>query len=354
MFNPQYRLTNKIVSRLTAIAEAKAVIERAKILPQLELKLRRQALVRMTHASTGIEGNELDTGQVAAVYANQNVRAKERDIHEVRNYLKTLKYIDQVVKKNRPLAEKTILQIHKLVTANTLPQNQCGFYRKGLVHVVRHGTKAGSGKEVVYIGPEAAQVPGLMNDLISWLKKTAKENIDPAVAAGIAHKEIAAIHPFNDGNGRTARALATLILYQRGYDFRRLFALEDYYNRDRARYYRAIDLGKNYQARDTDLTPWLEYFVTGFKEEIDSVRAKVAALSGRKISDDIESQVFLHPDQLKILELLESRGRVTVRDVVSTLKCPQRTAQFHLQKLKKIKMIEQAGLGPASAYVLAK
>ncbi len=176
----------------------------------------------------------------------------------------------------------------------------------------------------------------------------------PVITAGIVHKEIAAIHPFNDGNGRTARALATLILYQRGYDFRKLFALEDHYNRDRARYYRAVDLGKNYAARDTDLTPWLEYFVTGFKEEIDNVKAKVLSLAGKKISGDVNGQVFLHLDQLKILELLESRGRVRVRDVVATLKSPQRTAQFHLHKLKQLKMIQQTGRGPAAAYVLAK
>ncbi|MEK7501206.1 MAG: Fic family protein [Patescibacteria group bacterium] len=354
LFSPRYRLTNKIVSALTAVAEAKAVIERARILPQLELKLRRQALIRMTHASTGIEGNELDTSQVAAVYDHQKVNAKERAVHEVKNYLGALKYIGQIVKANQPLTEKVVLKIHKLVTAKTLPPSQCGIYRKGTVQVVRHGTAQGQNKEVVYVGPEDTQVPRLMNDLISWLKKTEKENIDPVITAGIAHKEIAAIHPFTDGNGRTARALATLILYQRGYDLRRLFALEDYYNRDRAKYYRAVDLGKNYAARDTDLTPWLEYFVTGFKEEIDNVKAKILSLAGKKVSDNIEGQVFLHLDQLKILELLESRGVVRVRDVTTALKCPQRTAQFHLHKLKQLKMIEQTGRGPAAAYVLAK
>ncbi len=153
MFNPQYKLTNKIVSALTAVAEAKSVIERARLLPQMELKLRRQALIRMTHASTGIEGNELDSSQVAAVYANQSVKAKERDVHEVKNYLGALKYIGQVVKKNQPLTEKTILKIHKLVTAHTLPPNQCGSYRRGLVQVVRHSGGRGQTRKVLYVGP---------------------------------------------------------------------------------------------------------------------------------------------------------------------------------------------------------
>ena len=161
-------------------------------------------------------------------------------------------------------------------------------------------------------------------------------------------------HPFVDGNGRTARALATLVLYQRGYDFRRLFALEDYYNRDRAEYYKAINIGKNYDARRDDFTPWLEYFVKGFKEEIDGVRAQIVSLSKRKVSDAIESQVYLAKDQLKVIDFLEQMGKITVGDVMDILDCPKRTAQLQLQKLKKLSMITQIGKGPSSAYVLAR
>jgi len=124
------------------------------------------------------------------------------------------------------------------------------------------------------------------------MAKNEKNKINPAIMAGIVHQEIAAIHPFADGNGRTARALATLILYKFGYDFRRLFALEDYYNRDRQGYYKAINIGKNYEKRRTDFTPWLEYFIRGFKEEVENVRGKVVALSGRKINKNIKSQIF--------------------------------------------------------------
>jgi len=60
MFKPQYKITSKMLSMLTAIAESKSVVENAKILPQNEIKLRRQALIRMTHSSTEIEGNMLN------------------------------------------------------------------------------------------------------------------------------------------------------------------------------------------------------------------------------------------------------------------------------------------------------
>jgi len=351
MFNPQYKITNKIVSLLTAITEAKAVIERAKLLPKHELRLRKQALIRMTHSSTAIEGNMLNTRQVEALLADKKIDAPARDIFEVKNYLNALKYIQQVVGKKQVIDEKTILTIHKLVTADTLPKEQSGFYRKSAVYVVKR--RSGFPDEVVYTGPLAEKVPGLMEDLIEWIGESGERDIHPIIVAGIVHQELAAIHPFSDGNGRTVRALATFILYDRGYDFRKLFALEDYYNKDRAKYYEAINIGKTYEERKTDFTPWLQYFVEGFKQEIDSVKEKILSLSLKKIDAKIQSRIYLDKDQMQILEFLDQVGKITVQDVVDILHCPKRTAQFHLQKLKKLRTIKLIGKGPSSAYVLA-
>lgn len=350
MFNPSYKITSKILAVLTSIAESKSVIERAKILPQNETKLRRQALIRMTHSSTEIEGNILNLEQVKAIVAHQKVDAPDRDIYEVENYLKALKYIGQVVLSSQAVSEKTLLKIHKFVTDRTLPEEQAGHYRKGKIFVVKR--RLSLPDEVVYTGPDASKVPGLCSDLIEWLKKSEKENINPVIVAGILHQEIAAIHPFSDGNGRTARAMATLVLYKRGYDFRRLFALEDYYNKDRAKYYKAINIGKNYEERKTDLTSWLEYFVKGFQEEIDSVKAQILALSSRKINDGIASKIYLDKDQLKLLDFIDQVGRITIKDALDVLSCPKRTAQLKLRQLKDFGMIIQIGKGPSSAYVL--
>lgn len=350
MFRPKYKLTDNIVKMLTFVAEAKAIIERARILPKLELKLRRQALVRMSHSSTAIEGNRLNAYQVEALMGRKKIDAPERDIFEVQNYLKALKYIEEIVQKKQTVTEKVLLKIHKLVTDKTLPKEQSGHYRKTPVYVVRR--RMGFPTEVMYTGPEAKKVPTLCADLIKWINESEKADINPVIAAGIVHQEIAAIHPFADGNGRSARAMATLVLYKMGYDFRRLFALEDYYNKDRPSYYKAINTGKTYFERKVDFTPWLEYFVLGFKEEIDNVKNKVASLSGRKISGGMNSQVYLEADQMKILDFADKMGRISVSDAVDILGCPKRTAQFHLQRLKKIGVIKQVGKGPSSAYVL--
>lgn len=134
MFNPEYRLTDKIVRMLTTIAEGKAIIERAKLLPKQELRLRRQAMIRMTHSSTAIEGNGLNMREVEAVADRKKVDAPKRDVNEVKNYLKALKYIESVVEKKQPINKRVILQIHKHVTSQTLRSDVSGCYRPGPVY----------------------------------------------------------------------------------------------------------------------------------------------------------------------------------------------------------------------------
>lgn len=348
MFEPKYTLTGSIVSMLTSIAEIKSVIEHARILPKNELRLRRQALVRSVHNSTAIEGNQLNADEVEALVGKKKVDAPDRDIFEVQNYLNALKYIEEIVQEKQVITEKVLLKIHKLVTHKTLPKEQSGHYRKSPVYVVRR--RLGMPTEVMYTGPDEEKVPALCEDLIHWINKS--EEINPVIVAGIVHQEIAAIHPFADGNGRTARTMATLILYKRGYDFRKLFALEDYYNRERQDYYKAINLGKTYFERKVDFTPWLEYFTLGFKEEINDVKNQIALLSSRKIGSDVDSQIYLADDQMKVLDFIDKMGRIKVSDVVDVLSCPKRTAQSHLLRLKKIGTIKQVGKGPSSAYML--
>jgi len=349
MFNPKYKLTNKILSDLTTIAEAKSIIERAKILPKQELRLRRQATIRMTHHSTEIEGNRLNIKQVEALYANKKIDAPDRDIYEVQNYLSALRYIEKIVLEKKQISEKIILKIHKLVTAKTMEPQFCGKYRHGPIYVVRR--RIGMPMETIYTGPKEKDVPDLIINLVDWIKKSEKENINPVIVAGIVHLELAGIHPFNDGNGRTARALATLLLYQRGYDFRRLFALEDYYNTNRPSYYQAINLGKTYDKRKKDVTSWLEYFTKGFREEIESVKNNIFSLSSHKIDGKISSQIYLSPEQIKIVDFLDQMNRITSKDVEDILSCPKRTAQLHVQKLKKIKMIKSVEKGKATYYI---
>ena len=106
-------------------------------MPAAEIKLRHQAILRMTHGSTGIEGNRLNLLQIEAIYTHKKIDAPKRDIYEVKNYLQALKYIEKAVLEKKPLNEKTILKIHKLVTENKLSKEESGKYRGGAVYVVQ-------------------------------------------------------------------------------------------------------------------------------------------------------------------------------------------------------------------------
>ena len=110
-----------------------------------------------------------------------------------------------------------------------------------------------------------------MYDLVQWLNNPGE--VHPVLASGIAQFQLVHIHPFNDGNGRTSRLLSTLYLYRAGYDFKRLFTISEYYDRDRSDFYTAL---QSVRETDMDLTGWLEYFVTGLATQLDEVKVQGA------------------------------------------------------------------------------
>ena len=105
-----------------------------------------------------------------------------------------------------------------------------------------------------------------MAELVDWLN--AESDIHPVLASGIAQFQLVHIHPFVDGNGRTSRLLSTLCLYRAGYDFKRLFSISEYYDRDRSAFYAAI---QGVRDHGMDLTGWLEFFVEGLATQMDEV-----------------------------------------------------------------------------------
>ncbi|TRZ77235.1 Fic family protein [bacterium] len=352
MFKPGYKITHNILNNFMSIAEVRQLVSHTSIMPRQEAKLRREALIRMIHSSTSIEGNMLNRFEVQKVIEGEKVDAPERDIYEIKNYQKAMLYVYNFISDKKEITSKTILDIHELVTNKTLPEDRCGKFRKDKVYVVtRQGKKI---IEVRYTGPEAKDVPKLVKALVDWIEMAKKEKICPIFVAGLAHSEIAAIHPFADGNGRTARILATLILYQMGYDFRKLFALEDYYNQDRPAYYKAIHLGKNYEERlKADHTEWLEYFSGGFAYEMNRIHDIIIPLSlDEKMRKKLGGQVFLDKNQIRIVDFMMSMGRFDSNDVVDMFEIDKRTAQRYINELLKTKLIRKEGYGKASFYML--
>lgn len=350
MFKPNYQITSKILADISEIAEIKAVVERSKVLPLNEAQLKRQAIVRMAHTSTSIEGNPLAEFQVDKVLAGMSVNADSKSIQEVKNYQKVLAEIEKIAPGKKPLTLEGILALHGLMMDNLLEEGKTGHFRPGPIYVI---DELGDGREKLrYEGPPSDKVAFLMLELLKWLHEADKQEMHPVIKAAIFHLQFVTVHPFADGNGRMARLLTTLILYRDNWDFRKIIVLEDYYNRDRLAYYNALnEIQGNHYHEGEDSTHWIEYFVTGFLVEARKVAESIAQIGFGKVSD-ISEQVFLDKDEIKIMDFLSTTGRMTSGDVEDILGIAKRTSQLKLKGLVEKKLIEAKGKGPSTYYVL--
>lgn len=352
MLDPKYTITPKTLSNMTEIAEIKAVVERSRVLPLNEAQLRRQAILRMAHTSTSIEGNKLAQFEVGKVIEGKTVRAAEKDILEVENYYQALKLLDQLSKSKVAITLDEILKLHKDVTLGLVEKEKIGKFRPADVYVL---DDLGDGREILrFKAPPAPQVKRLMENLLEWLKTSKKDGVHPIIRAGVLHLEFVSIHPFTDGNGRVARLLTQLQLYRDGWDFRKIVVLEDYYNRDRLSYYNAESnvQGKNYK-ENADFSSWLEYFTTGFLVEARKALEQIQSIGFGKVSKESE-QVFLDRDEIQIMDFITTTGRITSDDVVDVLGVAKRTAQLKLKNLSDKGLLKLKGKGPSSYYALTK
>ena len=343
---------------MTEIAEIKAVVERSRVLPLNEAQLRRQAILRMAHTSTSIEGNPLAEFEVGKVLEGKSVRASKKDITEVENYYQALKKLEELVKSGgadrakHDITLPEILTLHRIVIKGLVEKSKVGKFRLGDVYVL---DDLGGGREMVrFKAPAAKQAAKMIEELLTWLKRSKKEAVHPIIRAGILHLQFVTIHPFTDGNGRVARLLTQLQLYRDGWDFRKILVLEDYYNKDRMSYYNAENRaqGKTYQ-ESMDFTSWLDYFTSGFLVEARKALEQIQSIGYGKVSKKSE-QIFLDRAEIQIMDFLTTTGRITSLDVVDILKLTKRSAQLKLKELVNKKLIKPQGKGPSTYYILAK
>jgi len=345
MFDPPFTITPEMLNALNRIEVIRAKISACPIHPKEELRLKREAVLSMVHHSTAIEGNTLNLHEIKRVFAGKKIDAPAREIFEVKNYKEALDWISR--KKTPLIATRDILQLHKLLSRNILPDGRSGRFRKEPVYVV---ARTATSREIRYTAPDHRRAPELVKKLCAWINSARREKLSPIIIAGIAHAEIAAIHPFVDGNGRAARLLATLILYTEQYDFRKLFALENYYNTNRPAYYDAIHLGKNYEERSANsLTPWLEYFVKGFLAEMELVMDKIAPFLHLKAAGS-KKKIILTKHELQILDFLQEMQSITSDDISDMFTVSLRTAQRYLAGLVKKGLVKKHGDKKGALY----
>ena len=320
-FEPTFTITNRITAGLTQIERARGFLEAATLSEDWVREMGRRAFILEAHHTTHIEGTHLTLEQAEHLLnGNQIPEADPDDVRELLNYRKAFAIVSEYIEKGGLITEGLVREIHKqLVEGVRGGASAPGEYREIQNYVVNSITN-----ETIYTPPPAHEVPIMMEELVDWLNE--EQNIHPVLVSGISQFQLVHIHPFLDGNGRTSRLLSTLALYRAGYDFKRLFTISEYYDRDRPAFYRAI---QRVRENDMDLTCWLEYFIEGLTAQLAEVRER-GELAIRR--DVITKEHGLSDRQKKALSHILEHGSLTIQDFEAL--CPDITRRTLQRELK--------------------
>jgi Fic family protein len=251
-------------------------------------------------------------------------------------------------------SKEVLLDIHRLVTHKIIPDEQVGVVRK--VQVVLRNSITG---EIGFRPPAAIEVPILLDEFIIWLNSNEARKEHPVIRAAISHYVLGAIHPFIEGNGRTARALTTLILSVEAYDVKKFFALEEYFDNHAEEYFGSLmDVSnQSLQLSGRDITVWIEAFSKALAIELTRIKDKVRELSvDIKIKERMGgTQVALSERQMKLMEYLHSNGEMGMAEARGVL--PMVSEDTILRELKYLiekEVIEKRGSTKAAKYVIKK
>ncbi len=340
MYFPSFRITAAMASDLSKIDQAKGFLEGLDLSVEWVQQEEVRVLAVEAHASTHIEGSQLTLDEAEQVLAGLSPEhSSPDDVRELINWRQAFDFVKQQA--SLPVKAEMILEIHRLLVDGVRGGSAGpGEYRNRQNYIVDQATD-----QVVYTPPPPGEVEGLMEQFVRWLQAPSK--LHPVIISGIAQFQLVHIHPFRDGNGRASRLLSTLCLYRAGYDFRRMFTLSEYYDRDRAAFYRAIQ-----GVRDSgmDLTGWLEYFVRGLAVQLFEVK--------RRSEDGLRADAMarahgLNQRQRQILFLLLVQGTAGIQQVERRAgSANRRTLQRDLACLVELGLVTTSGATSSLRYRL--
>lgn len=375
MYQPKFQINNAILANISQIEGARAIINAAPLVPAYERQFRQEAITKTVHYATKLEGNDLSFEQVAKVIEGKSLPGFERDVQEVINYRQVIKYLEELLalhEEKLPLpgenidpqekmdqakvdfrySEEMLKRVYQLVVQMIIAPEQSQGYRKA--QVVLENTRTG---EVVFRPPPSPEVPYLIKNFFEWINSPLAKDLHPVIRAGVSHYALVAIHPFIEGNGRTARAFSTLVLMVENYDIRGLFALEEYFDRNAGEYYRSLQSvsSQPLPLPDHDLTNWLEYFTKALAVELIKIKEKV-----ERLSSDIRlkqklggKQLPLSERQVKLIEYMRQFGGLRITDAKELFPMiSQDTIWRDLKKLITDKIVIKKGSTKGAYYTL--
>ena len=341
-FKPKFTITNRMTSAITQIERARGFLEAAQLSDDWVRDMGNKALVKEAHHTTHIEGTQLTLDQAERLWRGEAVpEADPDDTRELLNYRSAFEFVSACLDSGDPITEGLIREIHKkLVQGVRGGKADPGNYRRIQNYVANSSTG-----EVIYTPPSAVEVPIMMSEMVKWLNSDLE--IHPVLVSGIAQFQLVHIHPFLDGNGRTSRLLSTLCLYKAGYDFKRLFTISEYYDRDRPTFYRSI---QSVRENGMDMTGWLDYFITGLETQMVEVKKRGEQVIRR---DVLVRKHSLNDRQSKALGFLLEHEKMTIQDYERL--CPdvnRRSLQRDLKGMLDKELVISEGATNQLIYVL--
>lgn len=341
-FEPKFTITNSIAKNLTHITTVKGFLDAAILSEDWIAEMQNRALILEAHHTTHIEGTQLTLEESERLLKGEVVNeANPDDAKELVNYKDAFELVANYLNNDDPITEGLIREVHKRLVKGVRGDSAApGEYRKIQNYVVNSKTK-----EVVYTPPPVYEIHPMMQELVDYINQP--EDVQPILVAGVAQFQLVHIHPFLDGNGRTARLLSTLCLYRKSYDFKRLFTISEYYDQNRADYYKAI---QSVRDNNMDMTGWLEYFTNALSSQMDTIKTVGEAVIR---ADILTRKHGLSSYQAKALQHILQYEQMTIREFEAMLPgVPRRTLQRSLKELLDKNLVISEGATNKLVYKL--
>ena len=327
-------LNNRILALISKIDENRFSVSSVRIPVSVSDRLRKNSKKRSAYSSNKIEGNPLSQEQVNEIIDNDERRHLLKPEQEIRNYYLALNYLERAALEKRRFSKELILDVQKNVEKGASREKigLRGQMPPGVLFAV-YDTQT---RRPEYIPPEYIDIPGLLDELVEYVNTT---DDHPLIIAAKVHYQLVTIHPFEDGNGRTARLLSGYILDINGYGFNGIGSLEEYFAYDVNEYYESIQMGLPalyYSGRNDPPQPeiWIEYFL----RMVLLYSEKVKEISESSSADAVRSSLshLKIKDKEFLLYLIDNvTGEFTPVEVSRMLKISNRTVINRLAVLSK-------------------
>jgi Fic family protein len=338
-------ITPEILSIIAEIDEFKGAWRAlGQLAPEQLSSLKRVATIESIGSSTRIEGSKLTDKQIEVLLSNLQIKKFEsRDEQEVAGYAEVMNLIFQN-HEDIPFTENYIKQLHDELLKYSEKDNwHRGNYKKSSNQVEAFGPD-GKSLGVIFETYSPFETPFQMKELVDWSKVAYSEKkLHPLLITSIFIVEFLAIHPFQDGNGRLSRVLTTYLLMKEGYKYVPYSSLEAVIEQNKENYYLALRQTQGTLKNDKpNWNPWLIFFLKALNKQKERLEIKI---------DKEKLLIGQLPElSLQILNIIKSRGRASVREIVLMTSANRNTIKKHLEGLVSAQHLQKNGIGKGSWY----